>query len=91
MKEVWNELESVIDYFIKKKESYITNELHRAYLVQSLELLGYTLDECRQVNKYFKPIAKTILSFFTDASEKVKLASMGAMYNLLNKYLEQGR
>lgn len=53
--------------------------------------MGYSLDECRQVNKYFQPIAKIILSFFTDASEKVKLVAVGAMYNLLNKYLEQGR
>lgn len=59
--------------------------------MQSLELIGFVLDECRQVNKYFEPIVSTILAFFTDNHEKVKLAAIGAIYNLLIKYMDQGR
>lgn len=49
------------------------------------------MDECRQVNRYFDPMAKAILSFFSDSSEKVRLAAIGGMYNLLIKYVEHGR
>lgn len=44
------------------------------------------MDECRQVNRYFDPMAKAILSFFSDSSEKVRLAAIGGMYNLLIKF-----
>ena len=31
------------------------------------------------------------MSFFSDSNEKVKVTAIGAIYNLLTKYIEQGR
>jgi len=33
----------------------------------------------------------SLLSFFTDASEKVRLSAIGGIYNLLNKFSENGK
>jgi hypothetical protein len=44
VEEAWHELDAIISYFLVKAKTYTPNELHRTYLVQSLELIGFTLD-----------------------------------------------
>ena len=87
----WEQYDQIINFFINKAKSYLPNEQHRVLIIQSLESIGFSLAQSRQINKYFKAVVNTILSFFSDSNERVRVTGIGAIYNLLTKYIEQGR
>ena len=56
--------------------------------MQALELVGTSLEN--GVSRHFSAISIALISCFRDPSEKVRLAAISGLYNLLNKYSEEG-
>lgn len=80
----------MITFFTSKSKIPLNNENHRSLLVQSLESVAFELELYHGLPKYFKDLSIIILKYFRDISEKVRLTAIGSIYNLFNKYAENG-